>query len=351
MDENVVNENAVKNKTLIDAENKAKGGVFPDEVFLAATEEEKRSVEVMGETVGYWKDAMRRFRRNKVAMTAFVVLIIIFLMAIIQPIVTSYPYDKVSYAREEMNQGPTWAHPFGTDHQGRDLLTRTMYGTRISLSIGVVGAVLVLIIGAIYGAISGYLGGIVDIVMMRIVDVIMSVPVLLLIILLRVVLADPLRNLFENVSWLGGLAALGVGMISLFIVIGIFSWTGMARLVRGQVLSLKTQEYVLAAEMLGAKNSRIILKHLVPNCIGVIVVSTMLQIPALIFLEAFLSFIGMGIVMPMASLGSLCETALGGMTQYPYKLFFPAAMLSLILLAFNLFGDGLRDALDPRLRK
>ena len=244
-------------------------------------------------------------------------------------------------------------HMVGTDSQGRDLLARTMYGARVSIIIGIVAALIVLVIGSIYGAISGLCGGVVDFVMMRIVELIYSVPEILLVLLLQVVLKDPLQKWFDaSNSWFANaLSTLGAGIVSIFITFALLYWVTMSRIVRGQVLMLKKQEYVTAATALGASNGRIIRRHLLPNCVGQLVITTCLQIPSAIFLESFLSFLGLGVSAPMASLGSLCSDALGTITIFPYRLLFPGAVLTIIVLTLNLVGDGLRDALDPRLKK
>lgn len=244
-------------------------------------------------------------------------------------------------------------HMVGTDSQGRDLLARTMYGARVSIIIGIVAALIVLVIGSIYGAISGLCGGVVDFVMMRIVELIYSVPEILLVLLLQVVLKDPLQKWFDssNSFLANALSTLGAGIVSIFITFALLYWVTMSRIVRGQVLMLKKQEYVTAATALGASNGRIIRRHLLPNCVGQLVITTCLQIPSAIFLESFLSFLGLGVSAPMASLGSLCSDALGTITIFPYRLLFPGAVLTIIVLTLNLVGDGLRDALDPRLKK
>lgn len=243
-------------------------------------------------------------------------------------------------------------HVFGTDSQGRDLMARCMYGARVSIIIGVVAALIVLVIGSLYGSIAGFAGGKVDFIMMRIVDVIYSVPDVLIVLLLQVVLKDPLQAWFDGSSnpVVEAMSALGVGIVSIFITFALLYWVGMSRIIRGQVLSLKQQEYVTAATVLGASPSRIIRRHLLPNCVGQLIISTCLQIPSAIFLESFLSYLGLGVSAPMASLGSLCSDAKETFLLFPYRLLFPAILLSLIVLTLNLVGDGLRDALDPRLK-
>lgn len=244
-------------------------------------------------------------------------------------------------------------HMVGTDSQGRDILARTMYGARVSIIIGIVAALIVLVIGSIYGAISGLCGGVVDFIMMRIVELIYSIPEMLLVLLLQVVLKEPLQKWFDSShsAFANALSTLGAGIVSIFITFALLYWVTMARIVRGQVLMLKKQEYVTAATALGASNGRIIRRHLLPNCVGQLVITTCLQIPSAIFLESFLSFLGLGVSAPMASLGSLCSDALGTITIFPYRLLFPGAVLTIIVLTLNLVGDGLRDALDPRLKK
>ena len=234
----------------------------------------------------------------------------------------------------------------GTDEQCRDYFIRVIYGARISLVIGFFASIIVLIIGMIVGSISGYAGGRVDLILMRIVDIIYSLPDMLVIILLATVLNQVL--VFKSGS---ALAALGSNMVSMFIVFGLLYWVGMARLIRGQILSIKENEYVLAARSIGAKPGWIIRKHILPNCLSVIIVSTALQIPSAIFTESYLSFIGLGVNAPMPSLGSLANSARQGLQTYPYKLIFPDLMICLIVLSLNLLGDGLRDAFDPKLKR
>lgn len=335
------------------------------EDFLPASADEKQSLVVMRESTTYWKDAVRRLRKNKVAMVAFVVIILVMFCAFIVPSFYPYHYDQqirgsedlrpMQYSEMELksiSQGKSvFPHVFGTDSFGRDLGIRVMIGARISLLVGLIASFLVLLIGSIYGAIAGYFGGKVDMVMMRIVDIIYSVPDMLIIILLQVTLKTPLTNLFDSNPAFAGLQKVGVGLISIFITFSLLYWVGMARIVRGQIMTLKEQEFVTAAKALGASNRQIIAKHLLPNCIGTLIVTTTLQIPSAIFTEAFLSYLGLGVAIPMASLGSLASDALGGISAFPYRLIVPSVAISLIILSFNLFGDGLRDAFDPKLKK
>lgn len=234
----------------------------------------------------------------------------------------------------------------GTDSLGRDYFVRVVEGAKVSLSVGLFASILVLIIGVLYGSISGYIGGRVDLIMMRIVDIIYSLPDMLIIILLSTVLNETLQAGNNPI-----IAKIGTNMFSIFVVFGLLYWVGMARLVRGEILQIKSNEYILAAKAVGASSGRIIRTHIIPNCISVIIITTALQIPSAIFTESFLSFIGMGVQAPMPSLGSLANTARQGLQSYPFQLVFPAVTIVLIVLAFNLLGDGLRDAFDPKLRR
>lgn len=337
------------------------------ENFRLATEEEKKSVVVEREVTNFWQEAWGRLKANKVAMVALVIIILYIIFACFGPLLIPYGYSEQIRGAE--NLGPmkystveqatidagtkVFPHIMGTDSLGRDLLVRILYGTRVSLTIGVVASIIVLIIGSIYGSVAGYVGGKTDVIMMRIVDIIYSVPEVLVVLLLQVVLKEPLTNWFSSAS--GGFAkfmsTLGTGLISIFITFGVLYWVGMARIIRGQVLTLKQQEYVTAAKSIGAKGSFIIKKHLLPNCVGQLIVTTCLQIPSAIFLESFLSFLGLGVSAPLASLGSLASDGLKGMYTYAYRLVIPSLVLSIMILVLNLFGDGLRDALDPRLKK
>ena len=340
---------------------------FSAENFAPATEEEKRQQDVMSESTTFFKDGMRKLFKNPLAVASLVVLICILLTIVVAPMIVPYRYEEIlsvngrrdkgaknlpPFTYSEMEQkyidqgGTRFPHIFGTDEQCRDYFIRVIYGTRISLAVGFFASIIVLIIGMLYGSISGYLGGRVDLIMMRIVDIIYSLPDMLIIILLKVVLDERLQ--FPAGS---ALAKLGTSMVSLFIVFGLLYWVGMARLIRGQILSIKENEYILAARSIGASSGRIIRKHILPNCLSVIIISTALQIPSAIFTESFLSFVGIGVKAPMPSLGSLANAARAGLQSYPYKLIFPAIMICLIVLSLNLLGDGLRDAFDPKLRR
>ena len=264
-----------------------------------------------------------------------------------------FGYSQAELERKA-NGEKVFPHVFGTDMYGRDILVRVMYGARVSMSVGVFAAILVLVIGALYGAISGYCGGKVDAVMQRIVELIYAVPEMLVVLLIATAL-KPILTDYVNSPGTSPMKSfvnvLGPNLISMFIAFGLLYWVTMSRIIRGQVLQLKQQEYVTAARALGASGGRIIRRHLLPNCIGQIVVTTCLQIPSAIFLESFLSYLGVGVSAPLPSLGSMATDALSGMYTYTYRLIVPSVILSIMILAFNLFGDGLRDALDPKLKK
>ena len=263
----------------------------------------------------------------------------------------AFGYSRAELERKAAGES-VFPHVFGTDKFGRDIMVRVMIGTRVSMIVGVAAALLVLVIGSLYGSISGYFGGKVDVVMQRIVEVIYSVPEVLVILLLSAMLGEAMKAYASSGGFGADLVSkMGANLISMFMAFGMLYWVGMSRIIRGQVLQVKQQEYVTAAKALGASHARIIRRHLLPNCIGQLVVTTCLQIPSAIFLESFLSYLGVGISAPMTSLGSMAAEATQGMYTYPYRLLFPAFVLSIMILSFNLFGDGLRDALDPRLKK
>ncbi len=332
--------------------------------FLPANKEEKQSLVVMRESVSFWRDGIRRLKKNKIAMTSFVIIVLTLIFAFVLPTFYPYSYEQqirgsenlapMKYSAKESaeiaNGGKVFPHILGTDSLGRDTMIRLMMGSRISLLVGIVASALVLLIGSLYGTVAGYFGGKVDMIMMRIVDIIYTIPDILVIILLMVTLKYPLQDLASNVPGFGWINTIGVGLISIFIVFTLLYWVGMARIVRSQVLTLKEQEYVTAARALGASHGRIIKKHLLTNVMGTLIVTTTLQIPAAIFTESFLSFIGIGVAAPMPSLGSMAAIAIDGIYSYPYRLLAPSIMISLIILSFNLFGDGLRDAFDPKLK-
>ncbi len=332
--------------------------------FLPATAEEKESLVIMRESVGFWQDGFRRFRKNKIAMVAFAIVCIIMVLSFIVPEFYPYAYEQqikgserlgvMEYSKSEMEKmaagESVFPHFLGTDQNGRDYTIRVLVGARVSMTVGLVASALILLIGSVYGATAGYFGGNVDMVMMRIVDILYTVPDVLIIILLAQVLKFPLQNL-SKVPGFGWITALGPNMVSMFLVFALLYWVGMARIVRGQIMVLKQNEYVTAAKALGSTDGRIIRKHLITNCIGTLIVTTTLQIPSSIFTESFLSFLGLGVQAPMPSLGSLASNALNGLQTFPEKLFAPAFMIFIIILSFNLLGDGLRDAFDPKMKR
>ncbi|MCR4763311.1 MAG: ABC transporter permease [Lachnospiraceae bacterium] len=340
------------------------------EDFLPATEAEKEYMVQMRPSSTFFRDGVKRLLKNKVATVSMIVILLIALAAIFVPLFWPYSYEQMlgnvpgkpmdasfqnlrpfEYSRTEqqmLDAGESvMPHVFGTDSAGRDYFIRIVYGTRISLAVGFFASIIVLIIGMMVGSIAGYCGGKVDLVIMRIVDIIYSLPDMLMVILLSSVLKTTLADKLEGTV----LARIGSNIISLFIVFGLLYWVSMSRLIRGQILSLREREYVLAAEATGAKGRWIILKHLIPNCFSVIIISTALQIPSAIFTESYLSFLGLGVNAPMPSLGSLASDALNGISSYTYRLVIPAIVISLIVLSLNLFGDGLRDAFDPKLNQ
>lgn len=257
-------------------------------------------------------------------------------------------YSADELARIDAGES-VFPHILGTDKMGHDYAIRVMMGSRISLMVGLIATAIILVIGSIYGSVAAFFGGWVDLVMMRIVDIIYTVPDVLLIVLLSFAIKSPLESLAQ-VPGFGWVQTVGTNLISIFIVFALLYWVGMARMVRSQILMLKESEYVTAARALGAKNGRIIKKHLLTNCIGTLIVTTTLQIPSSIFTESFLSFLGLGVAVPLPSLGSLASEAINGINTYPYLLFIPSILISLIILSFNLLGDGLRDAFDPKLK-
>jgi oligopeptide transport system permease protein len=277
----------------------------------------------------YLQDAWRRFRKNPTAMFGLVLVTAIILLALIGPAVSRHSYWEQDLDRT--NESPSREYVFGTDNLGRDLFVRVMTGGRISLLISFIATFISCAIGVVYGGFAGYAGGQADNVMMRIVDIIWTIPLMLYAILLMM--------------WLG------TGLHNILIAIALVYWVNMARIVRGQVMNLKEQEFVLAALVQGAGSWRILTRHLIPNSMGPILVTATMMIPGAVFTESFLSFIGLGISAPLASWGSLCSDSLGALRSYPYQLFFPAVFICATMLGFNFVGDGLRDALDPRLRK
>ena len=351
-------------------ENKIFTGHVDLSDFEPATDEEKEYMVQMRPSSTFFRDGCKRLYKNKVAFVSLIVIVLITVLSIVLPLV--WPYD---YARQLGNQPgkpvdpsfnnllpmeysetekarieageSVFPHLFGTDSAGRDYFIRVVYGTRISLAVGFFASIIVLVIGMTLGSIAGFSGGKVDMFIMRVVDIIYSLPDMLMVILLASVMRETLGPAIDGTV----LAKIGSNIISLFVIFALLYWCSMARLIRGQILSLREQEYVLASQATGAGPGWIIKKHLIPNCISVIIISTALQIPSAIFTESFLSFLGLGVNAPMPSLGSLASDALNGITSYSYRLVIPAIVISLIVLSLNLFGDGLRDAFDPKLNQ
>jgi oligopeptide transport system permease protein len=367
-------------------------------MFEPANPEEKKELIIQRKSLSFWRDAWQRLRKNPTAMIGLVLIILSLLFAFVGPMIVPYKYDEqvrgfenlhpmqTPQAREDAknavvkpknrseefaydfdtspteetatqtpavveNKEAIFPHVMGTDSLGRDNLVRLMYGSRISLLVGILASVIILIIGSTYGAFSGFVGGRTDNIMMRILELLYAIPDILIVIILAIVLKAPLSQLFATMPELSRFTGIGPGLLSMFITFALLYWVSMARIVRGQVLQLKEQEFIIAAQALGAGNNRVIFKHLLPNCIGPIIVTTTFQVPNAIFVESFLSFIGLGISAPMASLGSLANDAMSGIQTNPYMLAQPAIMIAIIILAFNMLGDGLRDALDPRMKK
>ncbi len=279
--------------------------------------------------ISFWGNVWKRFKSNHTAFAGLIFLVLLLIMAVIGPHLSGYTYYDTDLANK--NQPPSSEYWFGSDDLGRDVFTRVWYGARISLCVGITAAVVDVIIGVLWGSIAAFAGGMTDEIMMRIADILYSLPYLLVVILLMVVM--------------------GSGLIPIIIAMTIIGWITMARIVRGQILQLKQLEYILAAEAMGASFGRILFKHLIPNAMGPIIVTMTLTVPSAIFTEAFLSFLGLGVQAPMASWGTMASEGLSALRYYPWRLFFPAFFISVTMLAFNLIGDGLRDALDPRLRK
>lgn len=303
---------------------------IPDQLFVPMEKSRDLAETIVRPRLTFWQEAWLRLLKNKVAMFGLVIIILLALLAIFGPHITDQSYSKQDLLNGNMK--PSAAHWFGTDELGRDVFARILFGARISLFVGLMAALIDFLIGIVYGGIAGYLGGRVDNFMMRFIDILYGVPHLLVVILLMVVM--------------------GPGLVTIIVALSATGWIGMARIVRGQVLSLKSSEYVLAARTLGAGAGYIIRKHLLPNAMGVIIVQVTFSVPSAIFAEAFLSFLGLGIQPPLASWGVMANDALSTVLSGQWwRLFFPAFFISLTMLAFNLLGDGLQDAFNPRQRR
>lgn len=301
--------------------------IAPDKFKVVGIKEDETDV-LSSKTISFWGEVRRTFLKNKLAILGMIILVIVFTMAIVVPEVSTYSYREQTGV---YNQPPNSEFWFGTDNLGRDIFVRSWMGARISLLIGLSAATIDVIIGVLYGSIAGVVGGRTDNIMMRIADILTAVPYILVVIMLLVVMEQ--------------------GLIPLIAALSITGWVRMARIVRGEVMSIKNQEYVLAARTLGADTKHLILKHLIPNSMGSIIVTMTLTIPSAIFTESFLSYIGLGVTPPMASWGTMASEGNEAIFTAPWRLFFPALLISLTIFGFNAVGDGLRDALDPKLRK
>ncbi|MGM8213792.1 ABC transporter permease [Virgibacillus sp. W0430] len=314
----------------MDTKKKNHSATIYDDWFVLRKKERGEHETVSRPSLSYWKDAWVRLRKNKLAMSGLIFLFFLTIMAIVGPILSPFAVNQTDLPNQY--QPPSSTYWFGTDSHGRDVFTRTWYGARISLFVGLMAALIDFLIGIIYGGISGYKGGRTDNVMMRIIEILYGIPYLLVVILLLVVM--------------------GPSLFTIIIALTVTGWVGMARIVRGQVMQIKNYEFVLAATSFGSKTLRIIRQHLLPNTMGPIIVQVTLTVPTAIFAEAFLSFLGLGIQSPHASWGTMANDALGAiLSGYWWTLFFPAFFISFTMFAFNVLGDGLQDALDPRLRK
>ncbi|MGC6176433.1 ABC transporter permease [Lacrimispora sp. 38-1] len=300
-----------------------------DELFVRVHVDESEKEHIAHPSLTAFQEGWLRLKKNKAAVASLFTLIAIGLLALLAPVFSAYSYKETNY--DIIYQIPSITHLFGTDQFGRDLWVRTWMGTRISLLIAFVAAFLDLTVGVVYGAVSALIGGKVDAVMQRFIEILVGIPHLIIVILLMMIMP--------------------AGIWTIVVALSITGWVNMARLVRAEILKLKNQEFVLAARVLGTSTSKIIWKHLIPNTVGVIVINAMFTIPSAIFTEAFLSFIGIGMQEPKASLGVLINNGYQVLRNFPHVLIFPAIVIVLIMVCFSILGDGLRDALDPRMRK
>lgn len=302
---------------------------IPAELLEDLKESERDREEIDRPSISYWRNCWLRFKKDRLAVFGLCVIVMMTLLAVAAPILSPYTYDQTDFAH--MLEWPSLAHPFGTDKMGRDIFVRTMYGARISLTIGFAAAAINMVIGVFYGGIAGYVGGMTDMVMMRIVDILSGIPSLLYLILIMMFLGNTVQ--------------------SILLAMCLTFWITTARMVRGQILTLREQDFALAARVCGQSRWQILIHHLIPNSMGSIIVTVTFLIPQAIFQEAFLSFLGIGISVPKASWGTLANDAIEYLFSYPYQMLFPAFAISITIFALNFIGDGLRDALDPRLKK
>lgn len=305
------------------------GGQLTKDLFTFVEQDEAGAEKMYAPSISYWQDAWRRLKQNRVAMASLLFILVLTIFAIAAPMISSATHSDVDFSA--MNQGPSSKHWFGTDNLGRDLWCRVWMGARVSLFIALVAAVVQSTIGIVIGGVSGFFGGKIDLFLMRASDIIDSIPFLVYVILIMMIM--------------------GSGMAPIIIAFALTGWIRMARLVRGQALSLKESDYVMASKGLGGSNMRIIIKHMVPNMLGVIIVTLTMSIPTAIFTEAYLSYIGIGLQPPLTSWGQLANIGATVIKTYPYQMIIPAVFISLTMLSMQLFGDGLRDALDPKMRK
>lgn len=303
--------------------------VLPEAAFTPVGPSQTDSERITRPSITFWADVKRRLVQNRVAMLGLFLILLIALTAVFAPMFSSWSYSFQDLT--QVNQPPSSAHWFGTDALGRDIWVRVWVGARVSLAVGIFGSIIPSIIGIVIGGVSGYFGGKVDMLIMRFIDIVMCIPNMIYIILIMLYV--------------------GSGPFSLVLAFALTGWMGTARSVRGLVLQLKEREFVLASRTLGASHARLIFDHLVPNTLGIVVVSMTMGVPSAIFQEAYLSFIGLGIAPPIPSWGQLANAGVAVFKVFPLQLFIPAILISITMLSFNLFGDGLRDALDPKLRR
>ncbi len=302
---------------------------IPEELLADLPETDRDQENINRVSFTYWQTCWKRMKKDKLAMFGIVVIVVMAILAIFGPMLCPYSYDDADFMA--LLQGPSLKHWFGTDGLGRDVFVRTLYGARISLTIGFVAAIINMVIGVLYGGIAGYLGGWVDMVMMRIVDILSGIPSLLYLILIMMFLGSSVQ--------------------SILLAMCLTYWITTARMVRGQIFTLREQDYAMAAKVCGQTKWQILIHHLIPNSMGSIIVTMTFLIPSAIFEEAFLSFLGIGIQVPKASWGTMCNDAIQYLTQQPWLMIFPALAISITIFSLNFIGDGLRDALDPRINK